>query len=1433
MTRVSRSVWVLFGVAAVALPGATAAHGAVGELRQKSGTAGCISDAGSGSCADGNALERPLSVAVSPDGKNVYAASSINDGASFPSAVTVFDRAADGGLGQKAGAAGCVAEAAAAGCATANGLDGADNVVVSPDGKNVYTASFNHDVVAVLDRAADGTLSQKAGPAGCVNETGSGGCADGRAMISITGLAVSPDGKHVYVTSLWNDAVAVFDRAADGTLVQKAGALGCVAEAGAGGCTAGRVLDEPSGVAVSPDGKSVYVTARQGNGVAVFDRAADGTLAQKAAAAGCIHDTGASGCADGLSLDSPAAATVSADGENVYVTTGIDNDFGTAATLVAFNRATDGTLTQQAAPAGCVESFDVTACGEGRGLYGADQIVASAGAESVYTTAFRVDTVAVFDRDDVGSPVQKAGAAGCVALDNAEGCAVGVAFDVPESLALSPDGRSLYVAASANDAITVFDREVPVPPPVVQPPPPPPPVVDPPRLPPPRPAGRPVEVLAVRRVGSAPAAGGPLVLQADVRGDIARYDWDVDGNGRTDVSCSSSQPALRFRAPGGAAGRARAAQSRSLTVRLTAVPQVAAAATSTLSQRIPLPSPPQRLPTQIEALPRVIARAPAVMACGSATHMTRDIKDLARWLDRPCLPGEDMTIHAGPLEINGCRFNPITTVDQIPPAERGILEEAFREFRDKRGLPSSLTLDDALQKRIADPMLAAADAYITKKRVGINGLSLGPSDGAAVIVFPQIARVGGSNVDFAIPGGGQSIGLDAPRDLLLKTTIENGEIALGRFNRGAGALTKLGRFPLAGDVDIKLTRPNGPTAPAEALIHAKLKLPEWLKLGGVSAEGDVRMRALNPGGLVLDGFRIGPVNGLTVGPLRAEELQLSYARAGDEWRGQGKVCVPGGGCLEMLPPTGGVVISRGELDFIGAELIFNPVLPLWGGVDLRSLGFSLGLDPTRIAGRVGLNVARFVRINGNVLLAFPSPAAPYVFDETFAGKAFPRHFYGRVHTRPTVAIGATASVALPMVGETELGAAYVLYEHPGYVAFGGRLGVRILVIELTGRVEGELNTGKERFNVAGHVDVCVADFICGGASAAVSNRGVGGCVDLAFTTIGGGVLFNPTRVKLWPIAKCRWGAFTEDNVHGRAARAAQASGLHVVTIKRGDRSRAIQLDGVDGAPRVRVTGPGFTPVTSPDGAGTAVTRQVVILRSEQLKTTSVGLQDPKPGTYRIELLAGSPRTRRITEAVDPLPAQVRATVGLAPGGDDAVRVLRYDIRARPAQRVTFLEHSRGSGSREIGTVSGGGVGTLRFTPAPGRDTRTVEAIFSLDGLPAERVDVARFAPPSPFLDAPRRLRAVRRGRNVGVSWSPVVGAAQYEVVATLRSGRQRVLRPRRPAATLRGLPAYERGRISVRAVATLRESRPAFVALRGRGRAPNRAGRLPRPRRSR
>src|SRR6185295_996166 len=99
-------------------------------------------------------------------------------------------------------------------CADGHGLDGPSSVAVSADGKSVYVSSILSDAVARLNRnTTTGAISQPTGSAGCVSETGSGPCADGHGLSGPSPAPVSAAGKSVYVAAYDNAGVARFNRA--------------------------------------------------------------------------------------------------------------------------------------------------------------------------------------------------------------------------------------------------------------------------------------------------------------------------------------------------------------------------------------------------------------------------------------------------------------------------------------------------------------------------------------------------------------------------------------------------------------------------------------------------------------------------------------------------------------------------------------------------------------------------------------------------------------------------------------------------------------------------------------------------------------------------------------------------------------------------------------------------------------------------------------------------------------------------------------------------------------------------------------------------------------------------------------------------------------------------------------------------------------------
>ena len=362
-----------------------------------------------------------------------------------PSALAFTPR---GALRQLAGPAGCMSVEAHRGCGRLRSLGYVTDLAMSSDGRNVYVAAS--DSVVVFERdARTGRLTQLHGRGACVTYQPRAGCRTGRALRDPSAVAVSRDGRNVYVTE--DDVgVAVFARdRKSGVLTQLRGPAGCVSPKPRFGCSIVRGLRGGRAV-VGPDDRQVYVAsaAYGSDSVVTLTRSVrSGALTQLPGAAGCTSKSGLFGCGRGRGLDGAASVAFSPDGVSAYVPS-------RSGGMAVFVRGpVDGALAQPAGPLGCVSGWlPVKFCTRVRAMGGANDAVVSADGRQVYVATF-YRGVAVFQRDlTTGTLTQLAGREGCVSTpastvcERARGIVPGMGNGTAR-LVLSADGRTLYASS--------------------------------------------------------------------------------------------------------------------------------------------------------------------------------------------------------------------------------------------------------------------------------------------------------------------------------------------------------------------------------------------------------------------------------------------------------------------------------------------------------------------------------------------------------------------------------------------------------------------------------------------------------------------------------------------------------------------------------------------------------------------------------------------------------------------------------------------------------------------------------------------------------------------------------------------------------------------------------------------------------------------------
>jgi DNA-binding beta-propeller fold protein YncE len=369
---------------------------ATGALAQKPGAEGCLAASGREGCLQTPMVYGAHEAVVSPDGRNVYVANERG--------VVAFSRdTTTGALTLLSGPGECLGgKKVKAPCEIGVGLSGAISLALSPDGGQLYVTSDAHPTVAILRRdQLTGALSQAGGTAGCVVAAkGSPSCDAAKLPSgSAPGIAVAPDGQGVYVivdaetpAGFVNTRLESFARNAAGGLRRLGGTrAGCLHFLHGKPCPGGRGLRSIEAVALSPDGRSLYLTSgysSKAGAISIFRRGPGNKLTQVADKQACLSANGGE-CRRDPALAFAGEVTVSPDGTGVYV----DTLYGIA--VLARDEA--GRLTVPRGAGACVSDFK-SSCLRGRGLEATTGVAVSPDSKNLYVTSLEPGGVAVFRR---------------------------------------------------------------------------------------------------------------------------------------------------------------------------------------------------------------------------------------------------------------------------------------------------------------------------------------------------------------------------------------------------------------------------------------------------------------------------------------------------------------------------------------------------------------------------------------------------------------------------------------------------------------------------------------------------------------------------------------------------------------------------------------------------------------------------------------------------------------------------------------------------------------------------------------------------------------------------------------------------------------------------------------------------------------------------
>jgi 6-phosphogluconolactonase (cycloisomerase 2 family) len=305
-------------------------------------------------------------------------------------------------------------------------LDDTDDVAISRDGEHVYvTGAGDDDGVSVFRR------NQRNQKLSFVQDLADD--TDGvNGLATAEDVAVSPDGRFVYVTGYGDDALAVFKRnPRSGRLRFDTAKLNLQGD--------NDRMDGPVGVSVSPDNDFVYVTAQDddANSITWFERTRRG----KHKFAGNLRNgqRGVENMVDPWGMD------LTRDGKRLYVAANSDDaepEPGTGAVIAFERNARTGKLR-------FLQSIAETDGAESRLGYAFVPDV-SPDDRHLYVAATDDDAIVAFK-------IKRSGRLREIQA-RVDGGSGGNLLADPYDVAVTPDGRSVYSAGYTDDGVVAFNR---------------------------------------------------------------------------------------------------------------------------------------------------------------------------------------------------------------------------------------------------------------------------------------------------------------------------------------------------------------------------------------------------------------------------------------------------------------------------------------------------------------------------------------------------------------------------------------------------------------------------------------------------------------------------------------------------------------------------------------------------------------------------------------------------------------------------------------------------------------------------------------------------------------------------------------------------------------------------------------------------------------